>query len=494
MSTTLPAAIVAMAVLAAAGLVPVVALVGLRWVSVPLLPLGGAVIAALATTGFLAAGGTFMVWFVGLALVGIAAGVWSWRRWPARRPSLGWGTTVTSAYRTTGTVGALAILVSVVWCLRGLATPTVGFDARGVWLLRTGWFLQSHHQLLVNMRIPDIALIQSSYPPLVSAAAAVAASVTGDHSLRLGVVVVALLNTCALAAAAFALVECGRAFGTRLAPADPDRSGSQDHRPAGRAHLVPSVVGVVSAVLLVVIAFGTTEPFMTNGYADPIWSLAAVGAMAYGLQRPIGTSDQSVAAILVLVAALSKNEGVFVASALIVLIALRVVVAMARDERRRRWWRPVLVAAVELAVVGSWPALMRLIHARGTAAPLSPAGTWPSRAHATFRGMAPYLHVLELAIPLAVVGGILLSRVRRSSGAANDWWAWAALVSGLVAISGALITGTGAIEPWLATTVHRVTEYSALAGWWIVATWAVVASGAPALVDSATTRRRADRG
>ena len=44
------------------------------------------------------------------------------------------------------------------------------------------------------------------------------------------------------------------------------------------------VVGVVSAGLLVFVAFGITEPFMTNGYADPIWSLAAVGAVAYGLQ------------------------------------------------------------------------------------------------------------------------------------------------------------------------------------------------------------------
>jgi hypothetical protein len=30
----------------------------------------------------------------------------------------------------------------------------------------------------------------------------------------------------------------------------------------------------------------------------------------------------------------------------------------------------------------------------------------------------------------------------------------------------------------LETTVHRITEFSAMEGWWIIAVWAVVASGA----------------
>ncbi len=76
--------------------------------------------------------------------------------------------------------------------------------------MRAGWFLQSHQQLLIKLRVRDVVLIQSAYPPLVSAATAVAWRVTGDQSMRLGVVVIALLNTCALAAAAFALVEAGR--------------------------------------------------------------------------------------------------------------------------------------------------------------------------------------------------------------------------------------------------------------------------------------------
>jgi hypothetical protein len=121
---------------------------------------------------------------------------------------------------------------------------------------------------------------------------------------------------------------------------------------------------------------------------------------------------------------------------------------------------------------------MRIIHARGESTTFSPLGQWGSRADATFHGFAPYLHVLVLALPVAVVGGLALSGVRRRTGLANDLWAWAGLVCGLVAVGGALVVGTGAILPWLATTVHRITEFSAMEGWWIIAVWAVVASGA----------------
>jgi hypothetical protein len=61
---------------------------------------------------------------------------------------------------------------------------------------------------------------------------------------------------------------------------------------------------------------------------------------------------------------------------------------------------------------------------------------------------------------------------------ANDWWAWAGLACGLLVVGGAYVTSTAAIEVWLVGTVDRVTEFPALAGWWIVAMWAVVASGA----------------
>jgi len=319
--STAPAALVAVMILSAAGVLPALALIGLRWIAIPLVPLTGAALAALAATGYLAVGGTFMVWFVGLAVVGALAVVAYWVTRPDRRPWAGTSrprTPLAGWHRIAGVAGSVAILTSCAWCLRDLASPTVGFDARAVWLMTAGWFLQSHHQLLIDMRVPDLGVGQSAYPPLVSASTAVSWSVTGNHSMRLGVVVIALLNTCALATAAFALVECGRRVTGRLSTAATPPAATPGGTPtAGPLSLIrgrswvalPMMVGVVSAVLLIFIAFGITEPFMTNGYADPLWSLAAVGAVAYGLQMQPGRSELGVVLVLVLVAGLSKDEG-----------------------------------------------------------------------------------------------------------------------------------------------------------------------------------------
>ena len=490
MMSTVPATIVALAVLSAAGLAPAVALAGLRWLTIPLVPLAGSVIAALAATAMMAAGGTILGWFVALALATILAVGATWKRWPEHRPRRDgrhrsaprdrW-------YRRIGGSGALAVLLACVWCLRGLATPTVGFDARALWLIRAGWFLQSHHQLLVKMRVPDVVVIQSAYPPLVSAVTAVAWQVTGNHSLRLAVVLVALLNTAALAVAALAVVDAGRQGSARLwadarhhEETGPGTGRARNPVGIGWAASTPTVVGTVAAVLLVFIAFGITEPFMTNGYADPIWSLAALGAVAYGLQLGAHPANRGVAVILVLVAGMSKNEGVITAVVLIVLIALRGLAHGSGATGPRRRWHPLLVGLGELAAVAAWPLVMRAIHARGATTTLSPPHLWAGRARGTFDGMVPYLHVIALAVPVAVVGGLALSRVRRRNGLANDWWAWAAVVGGVLVVAGAYVTGTGDIQPWLRSSVHRVTEFPALTGWWIVAMWSVVACGAAA--------------
>jgi hypothetical protein len=490
------AAVLTLLALSAAGLAPVLALVGARLVAIPLVPLGGAVLGALAATGQTAVGGGFLAWFVALSGVALAVVAVLWFRIPARRP---WGEPVSGAdaapgrptgadawgYRVAGLIGGVAVMAATVWSLRGLATPTVGFDARALWIMRGGWFLQSHSQLLIKLRVPNVGLIQTAYPPLVSSSVSLAWRVAGDQSVRLGVVVIALLNTCTLVAAAFALVEAGRGVAWRLAVRPADAGGPAAPRGTRarrrRMPVVPMVAGTVAAVLMVFVAAGVTEPFLTNGYADPIWSLGALGAVAWGLQLAGDRSDQGAALVLVLVAGLSKNEGLVVAVAVIVLVALRATRAAlvgSTGPGRRPWLRPVVTGVVELAVVGAWPLLMRALHARGESTQFSGPGLWWSRADASYHGMAPYLHVLVLAAPVAVVGGLILSGFRRRTGLANDLWAWAGVASGLVAVGGAFMVGSGTIAPWLLTTVHRVTEYSALQGWWIIAVWTVVASGA----------------
>lgn len=496
--TTLTASVTSVLVLSLAGLLPTLAVTGFRLIAIPLVPLSGSVLAAVAATCFLAVGGSFLSWFIALALIGSIAVAAMWIRFPRRRPWIPtWAQRpeVDRSFRLAGIGGAMAILIACVWNLRGLATPTVGFDARALWLMRSGWFLQSHHQLLVNMRLQYLSLGQTAYPPLVSAVSALAWCVTGVHSVRLGVVLITILNTCALAAAAFAFVEAGRRFSLRLSPGDNASSiDTASHRPAARhsrradqrswALLAPPLIGAICGVLLIFVAFGVTEPFMTNGYADPIWSLAAVGALAYGLQMELTPANQGIAFILLLVAGLSKNEGWATAVTLIALLVVRRLATMAAEDRRRLWWHPVAIGAIAVAVVSAWPIVIRVTHSRGTTMPYSPLHDIPGRTRSAFDGMTPYLHVIVLAAPLAILGGIVLSGVRRKCGAANDWWAWAGLASGLIAICAGYATATADIHLWLVGTVDRVTEFSTLAGWWIVAMWALTSSATPAVMQS----------
>jgi len=224
------------------------------------------------------------------------------------------------------------------------------------------------------------------------------------------------------------------------------------------------------------VAAGITEPFITNGYADPLWSLAAIGAVAYGLQLRDERSARAAAVILVLVAGLTKEEGFATSVALVVLIAARSVGLPGLRGARDRWVAPVVVAVCELALLAWWPELMKAIHARGATTSFSLSQDIAHRTDAVARGMSPYLHVLVLALALSVVGGLILRPVRRVSGSGNDLWAWSALIVGLVALGGALVTGSAAIGPWILSTVHRITEYPALQGWWIVGFWVVVAA------------------
>ena len=458
MSTVL-ATVAGMCVLGAAGLLPVLATVGLRWYSVPLAPLAGAVAAGLAATASLTFGGSLLDWFLGIAAVAAVAvfgllivrpdlGL---RAGPATRSRV-------SVDRIVGVVGFLAMVVACAWSLRGLRTPTVGFDARSLWVMRPGWFLHSHSQLLIDMRTRNLVLTQSAYPPLLSASVAVAWKITGIHTARLGVTMVAMLDACALAAAALAVVQVGRTAAVRVT----------------RSWL-PLAGGVIVAVLLVVIAAGITEPFLTNGYADPLWSLAAVGAVAFGLQLRSDPSTRAAAVILVLVAGMTKNEGFVTAVALVVLVAARSIGWTGIRGARGRVVAPLVVAVCELAALAWWPVLMKAIHARGASSTFSTSQDLAHRTDAVVHGFSPYLHVLVLALPLAVVGGVVLRGVRRRVEVGNDVWAWLALGTGLVAVASALVTGSGAIGPWLLSTAHRITEYPALEGWWIVGVWVVVA-------------------
>lgn len=484
--TTLPAACFALFVLGASGVVPVMCVVGVRWQALLLAPLAGAMITALAGTCCLITAGSTIAWFLGLSTVGLGIGIVVLRsqcRNDLPRAKLSWR----RGHKTSRVVGLLVLIVTVAWSLQPLRVPSIGFDARAIWLLRAAWFAAGHQVALAAYRNPVLLGMHASYPPLVSTTVAVTWQLTGNHSYRLGVVMCSVLTGCAIAAAASVLLETGdlttshlRTQGGRV-----DAVANGSHRFVMNA---PLVVSRVVAGLFVLVVFDVVGPFATNGYADPLWSAAAVGAIGYGLLLPLTSVNIGAAAVLLGVAGLTKDEGTATAIAIVALIVVRSVWERWRGRRglndggrhttrHRSPTVAIIVGCAGIMALVVWPVLMRLIGAAKDVNTSGPReGTLISRLHLTLNAMSPQLHVLLLAVPISVVGGIFLHAQRRRSEMATDLWAWAGLCSGLLIVAAAYITGPGNAPFWLATSVHRTTMFPAAVAWLIIAEWTVIST------------------
>lgn len=464
----------ALGALTGAGLVPSLALAGLRPVGFLLAPVTGAVLSAAAAALTLVVGGPVLAWFAALAAVVAVAVVLAWARWPAARPRPFQG-----GWRLQA-VGTVALVASSAVALIGLRAPSVGFDTRSIWMLHALWYADGHATAVATLRSRALPFAHATYPPLVGGSVAVSFLVAGTRSYRVGVIVLAVLNMAVVSSAALAVVEVGRRLSAVLARA----AG-----PAGRPSLarwcrVPSAAAVVAAALLVLTAAGVAGPFATNGYADLLWAAAATGALSYALVLPPSPADLGAAAVLVAVAGLTKQEGYATAAVIVVAVAARLWWAV--PARRRAVGSG---AAAALVALFAWPITVRLLGAApNVEVEGARQGTDASRARATFDAMAPHLHLLVLAVPVAVAGAVVLSRLRRRAGLGHDGWAWAVLAAGTGVVAVAYVVGPGNVEFWLATSVHRTTMFPALAAWWVTATWAVC--GVAAVVARPALRRR----
>jgi hypothetical protein len=458
-----------MAVLALAGALPVLLLVGPRFVAVPLLPLGGAVLCAAAAVCTITVSGTLLAWFVGWSAASAAVSILLFLRHRGRARRLWQG--VRHGMPPLVALGAVVVAAAVVWTLRTLRVHTVGFDAQAIWILHARWLSHGHSFAHAAIRNHFLVLSHPAYPPLVSSVMALAWRISGTGTDRLAVVVTALLNACALFVAGWGIVEAVRRAATRTLT-----SGARSRVLIG--------VGVVVAASTVLVAGGVLGTFATNGYADPLWSLSAVGVVVYGLVLPPRGSDVVVAAILVAVAGLTKLEGTAVAMLLVLAVTLRMSFG---HVRRVRVWIGAVATLLGLLV---WPTVTLLLHV-----PKDPnltgarVGSLENRAHHTYSAMLPHVHVVLVAAICGVAGALLLRPLRGRVGLGNDLWGWAALAAATLVLGGAYVFGPGNVELWLDTSVDRTTIFAALLAWWMVAMWAVCgaagAAGAAGAVNSA---------
>jgi hypothetical protein len=365
-------------------------------------------------------------------------------------------------------LGAVVLVAATGWALRTVQVANIGFDTRAIWMLHASWLISGHALAYSDIRNHFFVVSHPSYPPLVSASMALGWLVSGNSAERVATVTVAMLNGCALLVAGWGVVEVARRGMARMAGAG---TGSP------RRWQLLLVMGVVIGALVILVAGGVFGTFATNGYADPLWSLCAVGAVLYGLVLEPTGSDLGIVAVLLVVSSYSKVEGMAIGIILLLLVGVRAM-------RRRHHVRRSLVATVIATVIGvvllfGWQIEIVLV-----GVPTDPSlsghgdGSLSMRARHTWDAAEPHLHVVVLALACALVGLLLLRALRRRMGIGNDLWAWTALAVGVAVLGGAYVFGPGNIELWLATSVNRTTIFIAVLAWWMVAVWAVCASAA----------------
>jgi hypothetical protein len=463
MSTT-EGAIVGLLVLSAGGLLPALALARMRLVTIPLVPLCGAVMSSLAVTAMTAIGWSVVGWYVTLSVLGAVAVGAMWWRFPSVRP---WGaaTPRDEAPHWMNLAAGLGGLIVCVLCLSVLKSTVTGYDTRDIWLMHPLWYLQGHTLTVATLRKPVYAYGHPPYPPFIGGSVALTWLAAGTKSYRLGVVMIALLNTLAIFAAGTAMV----GLAARLALS------------TGRVRRVSiRWAGVAAMVSLMVVAFAVAGGIIADGYADVLWSAAAVGAVTYGLMLPINAANLGAAAILASAAGLTKLEGTLTAAAVVGLIGARYFLARRSDGTAPALVRAGALAVSMWAVIGVWPVLIRLLHAhpdvafggyrRGTDSGRL-AAAWNASIHLT----TSHFVLIAGGVLVAVVAAFFLNRSRRSARLGNDLWAWVVVALELAVIFGAYMVGPGHVVGWVKVTIKRTTTFPLLEVWWIAATWTILA-------------------
>jgi len=453
--------VVLVAGLALPGLLPALAAAGWSAVVVFLAPVTGALMAAVATAIELGLGGSLVPDYLAVAAtVNIAVIAW-------------WVTTRRDArprnILAPQTVGAwawsvLAVLV-VIGCLaavplKSLRVALLSGDGNPIWLTHALLVYGGHHEMLTSLQNPAYVISNPDYPPLVSAATALAFKFYGLGNLHLSVQMTVLVTACALGVVAMGIV----------AVSDVAAAGSGARWPA-------RVVAVAAAGAIGVVGFAVSGGFAIEGYADLVWASFAVGAVVWGLVLPHSPRALAVAWICAAAASLTKNEGLTTALIILVAIALRYRPLSMPGPRARLWAERAVFVLVPALPGLAYAGIIRLIGVHDAFFNTGSPESRLTRAEATVASMAKYLHVAgPLALAVLLVGCWFLRADRERAGLANPAWLWACCLGSLAIIFYTYVFGDLEIHGWLANSVNRTTIFAQLLLYTEVAIWAVMAA------------------
>jgi hypothetical protein len=469
----------ALALLVAPAVLPALALLGARTTTVFITPLVGAVFAAIAAELEAAVGSTLLTWYVILAVLANVAALAVLRRgfvasWKAQRTQLqaldgggprGWAW---PSWWSWATVAVMALAAG--WPLQVLRTPVLGYDGFAIWTLHSLFIYGGHSVYVGALTDPVYRFSNPNYPPLVPATGALGFVTEGGIDLRLAVILTAVLNACALAAAGCAIAASAAAHGRALA----------------------RVVGLGGGACVCLIGFGLSGYFGVSGYADLLWAASALAAILIGLVLPPSLRNLAAAWVCATVAGLSKPEGFITACMILGLLAVRYIprpvtpltAPRQKAEGVRRSvgivWAHWAAKVVVFAVVMALPGLFWSGYVKYEKIGSGFVGTSGQSLALRSRAIAPVLwsnlHVLPLAVGVALVGAVVLSRRRRRLALASDVWLWIVLAGSLAALLITYVFGALEIHWWLSTSANRTTIFENLSAYGDMAVWLTVAA------------------
>ena len=453
-------AIVVLAVgLALPGVLPALAAAGWSAMVVFLAPVIGTLMAAVAAELELGLGGSIVPDYLAVAaIVNIAVIAW-WvtARRRTRPPSAPapWtlGAWVWSVLAVPVVAGCLAVP------LRALRVALLTGDGTTIWTTHALMVYGGHHELLASLRNPSYVISNPDYPPLVSAAQALAFKFYGLGNLHLGVQMTMLVTACALGVVAMGIV----------AVSDVAAAGSGAGWPA-------RVIAVAAAGVIGVVAFAVSSGYAIEGYTDLVWAAFAVGAVIWGLVLPRSPRALTVAWICAAAASLTKNEGLTTALIILAAIALRYRPLSLPGPMARRWAERAGLVLLPALPGLAWAGTVRLLGIHDAFFTVASSETPLTRITATVAGMAGHLHVAPLALAVLFAGCWFFRADRQRAGLANPAWLWICCLGSLTVIFGTYVIGGLEIHSWLVNSVKRTTIFAQVLLYTEIAVWLVVAA------------------
>lgn len=420
---TLVATCAAVLLLAAAGWLPTIVLVGRRPISLVTAPVTGAVMAGV--SGSLAV--VLHLWLLPVvavlaAVVNLSCLVLLRRTAPPASGAPNEGLAVAWS------AGAMA------FALVALRAPTLGHDARSIWLLHARLFGEPG-RYADAMALAPYDFSHMDYPLLVPATVGAVWASIGESTHRVGQLVIALLGACSIAALA-----------TSVAAVRPTRTGNLAR------HLAPAVAAAVALACA-----GTARGGLSDGLADALVAATAATATLRALVLPLSRSNAGLAAIFLAAAATTKNEGAVAAGIITVLYVGRVL--RSRTDSRLAW----------VTVAGLVPALLWFPIAVALGARLGSSGNFRGspgypgaaldRLGHTLDAMWNEIWPWQLVVLLTII--LVVATLSRAPGLP-----WRPSVLACTVVTGYLafmvfgfVVGDFEIRSWLESTGGRVTTY-----------------------------------